>query len=153
VTLVARGDSLETSMPRYLIREIGAAQNVAVRLDMRVVNGGGRARLESLVLEDSASGLTENVTAAGLFVLIGARPHTDWLPERITRDEGGYIVTGRDFSHYGYPHRGWHLERLPLLMETSMLGVFAVRDVRHDSVKRVASAVGEGSVAIQAVHE
>ena len=153
VTLLARGGSLETSMSRYLITEIEAAQNVEVRLGTRVVDGGGRGRLESLVLEDTDSGLTENVSAAGLFVLIGAEPHTDWLPEEITRDESGYVVTGKDFSHFGYPHRRWHVERLPLLMETSMQGVFAVGDVRRGSVKRVASAAGEGSMATQAVHE
>ena len=120
---------------------------------MRVVDGGGRGRLERLVLEDSASGTTETVPAAGLFVLVGAEPHTGWLPDAITRDEGGYVVTGRDFSRYGLPRRGWHLERLPLPLETSMPGVFAVGDVRHGSVKRVASAVGEGSIAVQMVHE
>ena len=88
-----------------------------------------------------------------MFLLIGAEPHTDWLPEEIARDEDGYIVTGRDFSHYGPPHRGWHVERLPLPLETSMPGVFAAGDVRHGAVKRVASAVGEGSIAIQTVHE
>ena len=153
VTLVARGDSLETSMSQYLIKEIDAAQNVAVRLGTRVVDGGGRGRLENLILKDCASGRTEHVSAAGLFVLIGAEPHTDWLPEEVARDEDGYIVTGRDFSHYGVPHRGWHVERLPLPLETSMPGVFAAGDVRHGAVKRVASAVGEGSIAIQTIHE
>jgi thioredoxin reductase (NADPH) len=153
VTLLARGDSLETSMSQYLIKEIDAAQNVAVRLGTRVVDGCGRGRLENLVLEDSTSGLTETVTAAGLFVLIGAEPHTDWLPEEIARDEQGYIVTGRDFSQYGPPRRGWHVERFPLPLETSMPGVFAAGDVRHGAVKRVASAVGEGSIAVQTIHE
>ncbi len=153
VTLVARGDSLETRMSQYLIKEIGAAQNVEVRLGTRVVDGGGRGRLENLVLEDSATGLTETVPAAGLFLLIGAEPHTDWLPEEIARDDGGYVVTGRGFSQYGPPRPGWHVERLPLPLETSMPGVFAAGDVRHGSVQRVASAVGEGSIAIQAIHE
>ena len=88
-----------------------------------------------------------------MFVLIGAEPHTSWLPEEIQRDEKGYVVTGKDLSRYGRPRRGWHVERLPLLMETSVSGVFAVGDVRHGSVKRVASAVGEGSIAVQMVHE
>jgi thioredoxin reductase (NADPH) len=118
-----------------------------------VVDGGGRGRLENLVLEDAASGGTERVPAAGLFVLIGAEPHTGWLPGEITRDENGYVVTGKDVSRYGYPHRGWHVERPPLPMETSMPGVFATGDVRRGSVKRVSSAVGEGSIAIQTVHE
>jgi thioredoxin reductase (NADPH) len=153
VTLLARGDSLERSMSRYLIKEIDAAQNVDVRLGTRVVDGGGRGRLENLVLEDTTSGLTETVSAAGLFVLIGAEPHTDWLPEEIARDEHGYVITGRDFSPYGPSHRGWHVERFPLPLETSMPGVFAAGDVRHGAVKRVASAVGEGSIAVQTVHE
>jgi thioredoxin reductase (NADPH) len=153
VTLVARGGSLKTSMSRYLIREIENARNVAVSLRTRVVDGGGRGRLENLILEDTVSGITENVPAAGLFVLIGAEPHTGWLPDEITRDEYGYVVTGKDFSRHGYPHRGWHVERLPLMLETSMPGVFAVGDVRRGSVKRVSSAVGEGSIAIQTIHE
>src|SRR5918998_1754683 len=153
VTLLARGDSLETSMSRYLIKEIDAAQNVDVRLRTRVVEGGGRGRLENIVLEDAAPGSTETVSAAGLFLLIGAQPHTSWLPEEIARDEGGYVLTGREVSYHGAPHRGWHMGRLPLLLETSMPRVFAAGDVRRGSVKRVSSAVGEGSMAIQAVHE
>jgi len=153
VTLLVRGDSLETSMSRYLIKEIDAAQNVDVRVRTRVVDGGGRGRLENIVLEDAASGSTETASAAGLFLLIGAQPHTSWLPEEIARDEDGYVLTGRDVSYHGAPHRGWHVGRLPLLLETSMPGVFAAGDVRRGSVKRVSSAVGEGSMAVQAVHE
>ncbi|MDQ3942875.1 MAG: FAD-dependent oxidoreductase, partial [Actinomycetota bacterium] len=153
VTLLARGDSLVASMSAYLIKEIEAAENIDVRLNTRVVGGGGEGRLERLVLKDSASGVTETVPAAALFVLIGAEPRTDWLPQEIKRDDRGYVITGRDLARYGLPRRGWHLERLPLLLETSMPGVFAAGDVRHGSVKRVASAVGEGSIAIQMVHE
>ena len=151
VTLVARGGSLARSMSRYLIREIHAASNVDVRLGTRVVDGGGRGRLESLVLEDCASGLTEEVPAAALFLLIGAKPHTSWLPEEVTRDQGGYVLTGDDVSPYGSARRGWHQERLPF--ETSMPGVFAVGDARHGTAQRVASAAGEGSKVIQTVHE
>jgi len=153
VTLLARGDSLATSMSDYLIKEIEATENVHARLNTRVVDGGGKGRLERLVLEDSLSGRTETVPAEALFVLIGAEPHTSWLPEEIARDEKGYVITGRDLLRYGRPRRGWHMGRLPLLLETSMSGVFAVGDVRHGSVKRVASAVGEGSIAVQMVHE
>jgi thioredoxin reductase (NADPH) len=153
VTLVARGKSLAASMSHYLIQEIEAAENVEVLTNTRVVDGGGRGRLERLVLEYSPSGLTETVPAAGLFVLIGAEPHTDWLPEEIVRDEGGYVVTGRDLPRYGMPGGEPFAERIPLEMETSMPGVFAVGDVRHGSVKRVASAVGAGSIAVQSVHE
>jgi thioredoxin reductase (NADPH) len=153
VTLLARGDSLAASMSEYLIKEIEASENIEVRFNTEAVDGGGEGRLEYLLLEDATSGLTETVSAAALFVLIGAELHTSWLPEEIQRDEKGYVVTGKDLSRYGSPRRGWHLERLPLLMETSMSGVFAVGDVRHGSVKRVASAVGEGAIAIQMVHE
>jgi thioredoxin reductase (NADPH) len=153
VTLLARGDSLAASMSEYLIKEIEASENIEVRFNTEAVDGGGEGRLEYLVLEDTTSGLTETVSAAALFILIGAEPHTSWLPEEIQRDEKGYVVTGKDLSRYGSPRRGWHLGRLPLLMETSMSGVFAVGDVRHGSVKRVASAVGEGAIAIQMVHE
>jgi thioredoxin reductase (NADPH) len=153
VTLLARGDSLATSMSEYLIKEIEAAENIEVRLNTRVIDGGGEGQLERLVLKDSVSGLTETVPAAALFVLIGAQPHTSWLPAEIERDERGYVITGRDLLRYGQPRRGWHLERLPLLLETSMAGVFAAGDVRHGSVKRAASAVGEGSIAVQMDHE
>jgi thioredoxin reductase (NADPH) len=152
-TLLVRGDSLSASMSDYLIKEIEATENIEVRLDARVVDGSGEGRLECLVLEDSLSGATETVPATGLFVLIGAQPHTGWLPEEIERDEKGFVFTGRDLPSYGRARHGWYLGRLPLPMETSIPGVFAVGDVRHGSVKRVASAVGEGSIAIQMVHE
>ena len=132
------------------IREIEAAENVGVRLNSRVVDGGGEGRLEHLTIEDSASGTTETVGAAALFVLIGARPHTGWLADEVVRDEGGYVLTGQDLTQDGRPLPAWTAER-PLL-ETSMRGGFATGDMRRGSVKRVASAVGEGSIAIQMVH-
>jgi thioredoxin reductase (NADPH) len=153
VTLVVRGRSLTTSMSDYLIKEIEAAQNIDVRFGTRVVDGGGEGRLEHLVLKDLDSGLTETVAAAALFILIGAEPHTGWLPEEIVRDQQGYVVTGPDLLQDGEPPRGWPLGRLPLPMETSVPGVFAAGDVRHGSVKRVASAVGAGAITIQSVHE
>jgi thioredoxin reductase (NADPH) len=153
VTLLVRGSKLTASMSEYLIKEIEAAQNIDVRFNARVVDGGGDGRLEYLVLKNSASGLTETVPAAALFVLIGAEPRTEWLPEEIERDNRGFIVTGQDLLRNGRPPQKWPLERHPLLLETSMPGVLAAGDVRHRSVKRVASAVGEGSIAIQLVHE
>jgi thioredoxin reductase (NADPH) len=153
VTLLVRGRSLSTSMSDYLIKEIEAAQNIQVRFGTQVVDGGGEGRLEQLVLKDLASGLTETVPAAALFVLIGAEPRTDWMPEEIVRDQRGYIVTGPDLFQDGEPPRGWPLGRPPLPMETSMPGVFAAGDVRYGSVKRVASAVGAGAIAIQSIHE
>jgi thioredoxin reductase (NADPH) len=153
VTILVRGSSLSSSMSDYLIQEIDAAQSIEVRYHTRVVDGGGEGRLDHLVLEDSASGLTETVPAAALFVLIGAEPRTGWLPEEIERDKRGFVVTGQDLLRDGRPPQGWSLERLPLHMETSMPGVFAAGDVRSGSVKRVASAVGAGAIAIQSVHE
>jgi thioredoxin reductase (NADPH) len=152
VTLLVRGRSLTASMSAYLIKEIEATPNIGVRLNTRVVDGGGEGRLEHLVLEDSALGSTETVPAAALFVLIGAEPHSGWLSEELLSDERGFVLTGQDLQHDGHLPPGWSLERVPMPLETSMPGVFAVGDVRHGSVKRVASAVGEGSVAIQMVH-
>jgi thioredoxin reductase (NADPH) len=153
VTLLARGESLASSMSQYLIKELEAAENIQVRVNTQVVNGGGKGRLEHLVLEDCATKRTEMVPAAALFVLIGARPHTRWLPEEVMRDERGYVITGNDLLRDGSLPEGWPLERPPMLLETSVPGVFAAGDVRCGSVKRVASAVGEGSIAIQMVHK
>jgi thioredoxin reductase (NADPH) len=153
VTLLVLGESLAAHMSQYLIEEIEATDNIQVRLNTQVVDGGGRGRLEHLVLKDRASGLTETFPAAALFVLIGARPHTRWLPEEVMRDGRGYIITGTDLLRDGSRPEGWPLERAPMLLETSVPGVFAAGDVRCGSVKRVASAVGEGAMAIQMVHE
>jgi thioredoxin reductase (NADPH) len=153
VTLVARGDSLATSMSEYLIKEIEAAQNVEVRLNTRIVDGGGEGTLERLVLKNTVSGGVETVPTAALFVLIGAQPHTGWLPAGVERDEKGFIITGHDLLRSGTSPASWSRDRAPLPFETSLAGVFAAGDVRHGSVKRVASAVGEGAVTIQMVHE
>jgi thioredoxin reductase (NADPH) len=153
VTLLVFGESLATHMSQYLIEEIEATENIQVRLNTQVIDGGGQGRLEHLVLKDRASGHTETFPAAALFVLIGARPHTGWLPEEVMRDERGYVITGNDLLRDGSPPEGWPLERPPMLLETSVPGVFAAGDVRCGSVKRVASAVGEGSIAIQMVHK
>jgi thioredoxin reductase (NADPH) len=153
VTLLVLGESLAAHMSQYLIEEIEATENIKVRLNTQVIDGGGQGRLEHLVLKDRASGLTETVPAAALFVLIGATPHTRWLPEEVMRDERGYIITGNDLLRDGSPPEGWPLKRPPMLLETSVPGVFAAGDVRCGSVKRVASAVGEGSIAIQMVHK
>jgi thioredoxin reductase (NADPH) len=153
VTLLVRGGSLAASMSEYLVREIEEAENIEVRFRTRVVGGGGAGRLERLVLEDLVSSLTDTVPASALFVLIGAQPHTEWLPEEIQRDKGGYILTGHELLQHGRSPQGWTLEQPPLLLESSMPAVFAAGDVRHRSVKRVASAVGEGSIAVQMVHD
>ena len=149
VTMVVRGGALAATMSRYLIDEIEAAANVEVLPRTEVVAAHGDARLERITLRDRADGTEHEVPAAALFVLIGARPHTDWLPGAIERDPLGYVQTGPDV----HPYDRWPLGRPPQPFETSVPGVFAVGDVRNRSVKRVASAVGEGSVVIQQVHQ
>jgi thioredoxin reductase (NADPH) len=148
VTLVVRAGSLETGMSHYLVREARATSNVEVRTATSVVGGGGEGRLQELVLREGASGDEKTVAADALFVMIGARPHTGWLPREIARDSRGFLFTGEDVPD----DRAWPLDRRPLALETSMPGVLAAGDVRHGSVKRVASAVGEGSIAAQLVH-
>jgi thioredoxin reductase (NADPH) len=118
-----------------------------------VTGGAGQNRLESLTLTDLESGTAETVEAKALFVLIGAEPRTQWLPDTVRRDQSGFVVTGTDLLQDGRPGGDWPLRRLPMLLESSLPGVFAVGDVRHGSVKRVASAVGEGSTAIRLVHD
>jgi thioredoxin reductase (NADPH) len=120
---------------------------------VEVVDGHGDGQLTGLTLRDRQSGATETVPAAALFVLIGAEPRTGWLPQAIRRDRWGFVITGADLLQDGTLPPGWPLERPPMPFESSMPGVFAVGDVRHGSVKRVASAVGEGSVAIQLIHQ
>lgn len=121
--------------------------------DAHITGGGGEGHLEHLTIEDSSVGRTETVRADALFVLIGAEPRTEWLPEGILRDERGFVVTGQDLLRDERTPDGGSTRHLPAPLETSMAGVFAAGDVRHRSVKRVASAVGEGSAAIQQVHE
>ena len=148
VTLVVRGQSLEAGMSHYLIREIEVTPNLDVRTGTAVVGGGGEGRLQELVLRERG-GSEQKVTADGLFVLIGARPHTDWLPREIARNASGFLLTGDEFADGS----NWRLERRPYSLETSMPGVVAAGDVRHSSIKRVASAVGEGSIAIRLVQD
>ena len=152
VTLLVRGSSLAASMSEYLMTEIEAAENIEVHLSTRVVDGGGEGRLEYLVLKDSISGAAKIVSSAALFVLIGAEPHTGWLAGDIVRDRRGYVVTGQSLLRDWGTTEVWPLERPPMLLETSIPGAFAAGDVRHRSVKRVASAVGEGSIAIPLIH-
>jgi thioredoxin reductase (NADPH) len=147
VTLVARASSLEAGMSRYLVRQLHATPNVAARLGAEVVGGGGDGWLTHLVLRDRATGEEDTVEAQELFLAIGAHPRTNWLPEAIARDDHGFVLTGADV-----PAETWRLERDPYPLETSLPGVLAVGDVRHGSIKRVASAVGEGSVAVRVLH-
>jgi thioredoxin reductase (NADPH) len=152
VTLLVRGESL-AGMSEYLANELGRTPNVAVRLGVEVVDGEGDARLEAVTLRHRAGGELERLPASALFVHIGAEPHTEWLQGSVARDRRGYVLTGADLLAGGRPAGDWPLSRPPLLLETSLPGVFAAGDVRHGSTKRVASAVGEGATAIQLVHQ
>jgi thioredoxin reductase (NADPH) len=147
VTIVVRGGSLAARMSQYLIDEITATPNIDVLTGTRIAAAEGTGRLEALALTDTKTGRTETVPASALVVLIGAVPHTDWLPPQIGRDEHGFVLTGNDLAGGGNPAASWTLPRPPFPLETSLPGVFAAGDVRHGSVKRVASAVGEGSIA------
>jgi thioredoxin reductase (NADPH) len=141
VTLLVRGASLAAGMSDYLVQQIQSTANIAVRLQTRVVGGRGDTRLDRLTLEDN-QGQREEVPGAAVFLMIGARPHTDWLAPALSLDKDGFVLTGQDL-----PGTDWLLEREPYPFETSRAGVFAAGDVRHGSVKR-AGAVGEGSVAV-----
>jgi thioredoxin reductase (NADPH) len=148
VTLVVRAESLAAGMSHYLVHQIEETPNIEVRTATEVVDGGGDGQLEYLVLRDRRDGEERKVGAAALFLMIGARPHTEWLPSTVEQDDGGFVLTGADLSDDAVRAFG----RRPLALETSIPGVLAAGDVRHGSVKRVASAVGEGSIAIQMVH-
>ena len=125
------------------------APNIAVRLGAEVVGGSGDTRLERVVVRDRESGAEETLPCDGLFVMIGAQPRTDWLPEEVRRDRFGYVLAGSDAAASG----AWLLDRPPFPYESTVPGLFAVGDVRCGSVKRVASAVGEGSVVVSQVHQ
>jgi thioredoxin reductase (NADPH) len=151
VTLLVRGDSLEAQMSDYLVQEIRRAPNVEVRLQTEAVGGEGAVQLERVTVHDRASGVTETVPAEALFVLVGAAPRTEWLSGVVQRDDHGFVVTGDDLDARAL--RNWPLSRRPMRHETSVPGVFAAGDVRFGSIKRVASAVGEGAVAVQEIEQ
>jgi thioredoxin reductase (NADPH) len=152
VVMLVRGESLAASMSKYLIDEIAETPNIQVQTRSRVIEVHGAQRLEAITIQCDSTGTAETVPATAMFIFIGAEPRTDWLQGAIERDAKGFILTGPDLIRDGKPPKSWTLERDPGLLETSLSGVFAVGDVRHGSVKRVASSVGEGSIAIQFVH-
>jgi thioredoxin reductase (NADPH) len=149
VTIVVRAGSLDAAMSHYLVQQVEGAPNIEARLGAEVVGGGGGEWLERLVLRSREDPSEETVAADALFLMIGALPNTGWLPPELARDDGGFLRTGDDIGTDG----GWPLEREPFTLETSIPGVFAAGDVRHGSMNRVASAVGEGSVAVRLVHD
>lgn len=154
VVMLVRGASLAASMSEYLIKEIDRHPRIEVQGDTVVVGASGDDRLQSLDLKHPSTGEQWSVEATSLYVMIGAEPKTDWLGDAVLRDERGFILTGPDLAKRDGPgFRGWPLSRDPWLLETCVPGAFAAGDVRHASVKRVASSVGEGAVAIQFVHQ
>jgi thioredoxin reductase (NADPH) len=138
-------------MSSYLVHALESTPKIAVRHRTEVVDGAGDGTLERIKLADRANDIVEEVPAAALFIMIGGEPHTRWLPDEIARDASGYLITDRDLL--AQPGDLWDYDRAPLTLETSMAGVFAAGDVRQGSIKRVASAVGEGATVVRLVHE
>ena len=152
VTILCRGSSLERSMSYYLIEQIRATGNISARICTEVIAAEGGDHLESLTLRDTSTGATETVDAQWLFLFIGAAPLTDWLDGVVVRDARGFVLAGPDLASCGRRPPGWDLDRLPYHLETSVPGVFVAGDARAESAKRVASAVGEGAMAVMLVH-
>jgi thioredoxin reductase (NADPH) len=153
VVMIVRGSSLNASMSQYLIDQIKQTENIHVEYNSSVTEVHGEDHLEEISVYCTETKETNIYPANSLFILIGAMPHTDWLEGVIERDERGFILSGTDLLRDGKPPRGWSLDRAPSLLETNVPGIFAVGDARKGSVKRVASGVGEGSVAISFVHQ
>jgi len=152
VTILVRGPSLEAGMSYYLVQQIAAIDNITVRTNTEVIAGSGDEHLEQLTLRDNASGTTEVVDTERLFVFIGAAPRTDWLDGVVLRDGRGFVIAGPDLPLEGTQPRGWTADRAPYHLETSVPGIFVAGDARAESAKRVASAVGEGAMAVMLVH-
>jgi thioredoxin reductase (NADPH) len=152
VTILVRGDSLERSMSYYLIQQLAAIPTITVRTQTELAEAHGNGHLEAVTLHDRKDGMRITVPASHLFVFIGAEPHTDWLDDTVARDGRGFIYTGTDLLTGGQRPPGWDRDRDPLYLESSVPGIFAAGDVRANSVKRVASAVGEGAMAVTLVH-
>jgi thioredoxin reductase (NADPH) len=152
VTMLVRAASLQNSMSKYLIDQIAATSNIEVKTHCQVVEAQGETRLSCLKLCNGSGG-EEIVPANGLFIFIGAAPNTDWLPDTIMRDPNGFLLSGPDLKVDGKLVKSWNQDREPYLLETSVPGIFVAGDVRHGSIKRVASAVGEGSISVQFIHQ
>ena len=153
VVILVRGASLSSTMSQYLIDQVKETPNIQLWAHASVVEAHGETHLEEISVLCSDTNKVERVPASAMFIFIGALPRTDWLADLVERDERGFILTGPDLIRDGQHPKGWSLERDPFLLETNVPGVFAVGDVRHGSVKRVASGVGEGSVAVQFIHQ
>jgi thioredoxin reductase (NADPH) len=153
VVMLIRGATLATTMSFYLIEQIEKTANIEVRKFASVTGVYGEKHLECISIEYSDSGNTEQVPASSLFIFIGAQPRTEWLDGMVLRDKLGFVLSGPNLIIDGKQPKTWTLERDPGLLETSVPGIFVVGDVRHGSVKRVASGVGEGAVVVQFIHQ
>ena len=153
VTMLVRGSSLQKDMSHYLIDQINGTENIDVRVRTSIIEAIGTDRLEALVIKDNDTGDIETVPVAALFVFIGAKPHSEFVADIVERNEAGFILTGPDLIRGGRRPKNWRLNRDPFLLETSVPGIFAVGDIRQDTIRRVASAVGQGSTAVSFVHQ
>src|ERR1700722_6029282 len=153
VVILVRGDSLSSTMSQYLIDQIKETPNIQLWTHASVAEVHGETHLEEISVLCSDTNKVERVPASAMFIFIGALPRTDWLGDVVERDERGFLLTGPDLIRDGQRPKGWTLDRDPFLLETNVPGIFAVGDVRHGSIKRVASGVGEGSVAVQFIHQ
>jgi thioredoxin reductase (NADPH) len=152
VVILIRGESLSATMSRYLIDQIENTPNVQLWTHASAIEAHGETHLEEISVLCSDTNTVERVPASAMFIYIGALPRTDWLEGTVIRDERGFVLAGPDLLNSGKRPPEWKLDRDPFLLESSMPGVFVVGDVRHGSVKRVASAVGEGAIAVQFIH-
>jgi thioredoxin reductase (NADPH) len=153
VTMLVRGSSLARSMSQYLIDQIEGTENIEVLVQTEVVEAIGKDRLEAVKIIDESTGQTKTVPAAAMFLFIGAVPHSDLVAGVVERNHAGFILTGPDLTQNGHRSTGWTLKRDPYLLETSVPGIFAAGDVRQGAVRRVASAVGQGAVAVSLIHQ
>jgi thioredoxin reductase (NADPH) len=153
VVILVRGESLSSTMSQYLIDQIKATPNIQLWTHASLAEAHGESHLEEMSVLCSDTNKIERVPASSMFIFIGALPRTDWLGDLVKRDERGFLMTGPDLMQDRQRPSGWTLDRDPFLLETNVPGIFAVGDVRHGSVKRVASGVGEGSVAVQFIHQ